>query len=129
MYVFENLLFMLPWQPIKLNNSDKSLMKCGELFNKHFCIIPNETVEISNFHFFHYKSMETCSCHSKPESLSDWNKKHNCCTGYYRKQVCQVSASSPLSFLRRRFLNIFTKTYPFCRPDNQSNSPIWTKVI
>ena len=35
--LFENYLLMLPWQPIKLSNSNKSLMKCGELFNKHFC--------------------------------------------------------------------------------------------
>ena len=32
-------------------------------------------------------------------------------------------------FLRGRFLNIFTKIDPFCRPNNQSNSQIWTKVI
>ena len=63
---------MLPRQPIKLSNSDKRLMKCEELFNKHFCkknsIIPNETVESSNFHFSHYKSMETLSCHSNRSS-------------------------------------------------------------
>ena len=58
---------MLPRQPFKLSNSDKSLMKCEELFNKH-SIIPNETVEISNLHFSHYKSMETISCHSKQSS-------------------------------------------------------------
>ena len=62
-------LLMLPRQPIKLSDSDKSRMKCEELFNKHFCknkiqIIPNKRVEISNFHFSHYKSMETISCHS-----------------------------------------------------------------
>ena len=34
---FGILPFMLPWQPIKSSNLDKSLMKCGELFNKHFC--------------------------------------------------------------------------------------------
>ena len=128
MYVFENLLYMLHRRPIKLSNSDKSLMKC-ELLNKHFCIIPNETEEISNFHFFHYKSMETCSCHSNQRAYLTGIKKYNFCRGYYPKHVCQVSASSPLSFLRRRFLNIFTKIYPFCPPDNQSNSPIWTKVI
>ena len=62
---------MLPRQPIELSNSDKSLMKRGELFNKHFCKnsnIPNETVEISNLHFSHYKSMETISCHSNQSS-------------------------------------------------------------
>ena len=60
---------MLPLQPIKLSNSDKNLMKSEELFNKHFCknkipLYPNETVEVSIFHFSHYKSMETISCHS-----------------------------------------------------------------
>ena len=33
---FENLLFMLPRQPIKLRESDKSY-NSGELFNKHLC--------------------------------------------------------------------------------------------
>ena len=43
-------------------------------------------------------------------------------------QVCQVPASSSLRFLRRRILNIFSKLYPLCRPVNQSNQAIWTKV-
>ena len=43
-------------------------------------------------------------------------------------QVCQISASSSLRFLRRRILNIFSKIYPLCRPVNQSNQAIWTKV-
>ena len=42
-------------------------------------------------------------------------------------QVCQVSASSSLLFLRR-ILNIFSKIYPLCHPVNQSNQAIWTKV-
>ena len=42
-------------------------------------------------------------------------------------QVCQVSASSSLRFLRRRILNIFSKMYPLCRHVNQSNQAIWTK--
>ena len=63
---------MFPWQPIKLSNSDKRITKCGKLFNKHFVkkysINPNETVEITIFHFSHYKSMETISCHSNQSS-------------------------------------------------------------
>ena len=43
-------------------------------------------------------------------------------------QVCKVSASSSLQFLRRRILNIFSKIYPLCHPVNQSNQAIWTKV-
>ena len=30
--------------------------------------IQNETTEITNFHFSHYKSMETINCHSKESS-------------------------------------------------------------
>ena len=43
-------------------------------------------------------------------------------------QVCQVSASSSIRFLRRRILIFFSKIYPLCRPVNQSNQAIWTKV-
>ena len=43
-------------------------------------------------------------------------------------QVCHVSASSSLRILRRRIFNIFSKIYPLCRPVNQSNQAIWTKV-
>ena len=31
-------------------------------------IIPDETAEIANFHFSHYKAMETLSCHSNESS-------------------------------------------------------------
>ena len=34
---FENLPFMLPKQPIKLNNLDKSHMKHGGIIIKHIC--------------------------------------------------------------------------------------------
>ena len=65
---FENLPFMSPRQPIKSSDLDKSRMKDGRLLNKHFCKkksnIPNDLAEIVNFHFSHYKSMETLSCHS-----------------------------------------------------------------
>ena len=44
-------------------------------------------------------------------------------------QVCQVSSSSYLRFLRRRILNIFSEIYPLCHPVNQSNEAIWTKVV
>ena len=47
-------------------------MKHGELLNKHFCKkisnIPNDLAEIVNFHFSHYKSMGTISCHSNQSS-------------------------------------------------------------
>ena len=70
--IFENLPFMLPRQPIKLSDLDKSRMKHGGLLNKYFCKkksnIPNDLAEIVNFHFSHYKSMGAISCHSNQSS-------------------------------------------------------------
>ena len=47
-------------------------MKHGGLLNKYFCKffsnIPNDLAEIVNFHFSHYKSMGTISCHSNQSS-------------------------------------------------------------
>ena len=65
----ENLAFRLPWQPIKISDLDKILMVGGGLPKKHFCktffsnICSNTEIN-ANFHFSHYKSMETLSCHS-----------------------------------------------------------------
>ena len=71
-YFFENLPFMLPRQPIKSSDLDKSCVKHGGLLNKHFfkkkSNIPNDLAEIVNFHFSHFKSMETLSCHSNQSS-------------------------------------------------------------
>ena len=64
-FFFENL-------PPKLSGLDKSHMKRWGLLNKHFCKknsnIPNETAEIANFPFLHYKSMVTIRCHSNQSS-------------------------------------------------------------
>ena len=71
-YCFENLPFMLPHQPIKLIDLDKSRMVHEGLLNKHICgkksNISSETAETVNFHFSHYKSMGTISCHSNQSS-------------------------------------------------------------
>ena len=61
-------------RPVNQSTSDldKSRMKHGGLLNKHFCKkrsnIPNDLAEIVNFHFSHFKSMETLSCHSNQSS-------------------------------------------------------------
>ena len=66
---FENSLFTLPRQPIKLRESDKSLITVENYsINISVKIKFYETVEISNFHFSHYKSIETISCHSNQSS-------------------------------------------------------------
>ena len=63
---------MSPHQPIKSSDLDKSRMKHVGLLNKHFykkkSNIPNDLAEIVNFHFSHYKSIETLSCHSNQSS-------------------------------------------------------------
>ena len=93
--------------------------------------ISNETAEIVNFHFSHYKSMGTISCHSNRSSNPTGIKN----TIYVEANVLSMYARFQfhppyhLWFLRRRFFNIFTKINPFCLPDNQSNSMIWTKVV
>ena len=72
-HFYENRPFLLPQQPIKFTDLDKSHMKRRGLLNKHFSKkkipnIPNETEKIVNFLFSHYKSMETISCHSNQSS-------------------------------------------------------------
>ena len=67
-YFFETLPFMLPWQPTKFSDLDKIHMNRRGLLKKHFCKknlnICSETATIAIFHFSHFKSMETVSCHS-----------------------------------------------------------------
>ena len=57
--------------------------------------------------------METLSCHSNESTWATTIKN----TIYVEANVmyvhvCNVSASSPLRLLRRRFFNIFSKLYP-----------------
>ena len=70
----------------------------------------------SNFHFSHYKSMETISRHSNQSSNPTEKNTHKICRGQCPMQVCRVSASSFLRFLRRIILNSFSKIYPLCLP-------------
>ena len=71
---------MSPRQPIISSDLDKSRMKHGGLLNKHFnkkkSNIPNDLAEIVNFHFSHYKSMETLSCHRNQSSYPTKMKKN-----------------------------------------------------
>ena len=57
-YFFENVPFMLPWQPIKFSDLDKIHMNRRELLKKHFCKknlnICSETAKIAIFHFSNY---------------------------------------------------------------------------
>ena len=71
-FFFRKFTLMWPRQPIKSSDLDKSRVKHGRLPNKHLCKkksnIPNDLAKIVNFHFSHYKSMETLSCHSNQSS-------------------------------------------------------------
>ena len=63
-----NLAFRLPWQPIKISDLDKIHMVGRGLLQKHFCkkkikYLQKHKIN-ANFHFSHFKSMETLSCHS-----------------------------------------------------------------
>ena len=70
---FENLPFMLTWQPIKFSDLDKFIW-IVEDYSRNISVKKNlticsETAKTANFRFPHLKSMKTISC------LSDWNKK------------------------------------------------------
>ena len=59
--------FYVARQPIRFSDLDKILMTRRGLLKKHFCKknlnICSEAAKVANFHFSHYKSMETISCH------------------------------------------------------------------
>ena len=75
--------FLPPRQPIKYTDLDKSYMKHSGLLNKHFRICkknqisPSRQKKTANFHFSHYKSMGTISCHSNQSSYPTGIKQHN----------------------------------------------------
>ena len=78
-FFFENLTFMLPWQPIKFSDLDKIHLNSRGLLKQHFCkknlTICSETAKIANFHLSHqYKSMENISCHSNQSSYPTGTK-------------------------------------------------------
>ena len=94
------------------------------LLNKHFCknifqIYPLRQKQLSIF-TFNYNSMESISCHSN-QSSNPTRIKNNLCRGQCPKHVCQVSASSHLWFLKKKFFNSFRK---FTLHGNQSNKDI-----
>ena len=114
---------MSPRQPIKLSNLDKSCMKHGGLLNKYFCKkknsnIPNDLADIVNFHFPHYMSKGTISCHSNQSSYPTGIKKHNLCRGYCPKHICQVSASClhPYMVSEKKIFKHFYENRPFLPP-------------
>ena len=70
-------------------------MKRRGLLNIHFCknnsqISPLRQKKIANFHFFHYKSMGTISCHRNQSSYPTGIKNIPFRSPYLRMQVCNM---------------------------------------
>ena len=109
LFFWENSLLTLPQQPIKLRESDKSLITV-ENFSinisvKINSIIPYETVEISNFHFSHYKSIETISCHSNQTS--------------HPTEIKNITLVVLLTVSEKKNIEYFSKIHPLSCPVNQ----------
>ena len=98
---------MSPRQPIKSSNLDKSRMKHGGLPNNHFCKkisnIPNDLAEIVNFHFSHYKSMETLSCHSNQSSYPTNIKDVTFVEGNILSKYAKIRPYPPYGFWEEDF--------------------------
>ena len=78
-------------------------MKRGGLLNKHFCKkiflnIPNDLADIVNFHFSHYKSMETLSCHSNQSSYLTEIKNINFVEGNGLSKYAKLRLHPPYGF-------------------------------
>ena len=72
--------------------------------------------------------MGTISCHSNQSSYSTGINN----TIYEEANVLSMYAKfrlHPLYGFCEEFFKLFNENRPFCRPDNKSNSTIWTKVI
>ena len=78
------------------------------LLKKHFCKkkknlnICSETAKTANFHFSHYKSMETVSC------LSDWDKKQYYSFPLPIDAMCEIWQESASWLQRRCHLKMLT---------------------
>ena len=78
-YFLENFALYVAPSTNQIKRFRRSHMKRGGLLNNHICTkntnIPNGSEEIVNFHFSHYKSMETISCHNNQSSYPTGKKK------------------------------------------------------
>ena len=111
---FLNSIFTLPRQPIKSRESDKSLITV----ESYSINISEKKNSISNFHFSHYKSIETISCHSNQSSYPTGIK-----TQLLKRAMSYASIPS-FSFIlltvsEEKNFEYFSKIYPLCRPVNQ----------
>ena len=84
---------------------------------------------VRNFHFSHYKWIETLSCHSNETTWATAIKNKL----FVEANVMNISAKfqlhPPYGFWGDDFLIFFLRIYPFSCHGNQSNSAIWTKFM
>ena len=78
-------------------------------------IIPNETVEISNFHISHYKSMETISCHSNQSSYPTGIKNITFAEGNVLCKYAKFQLHPPTVSEKKNF-EYFIENLPFMSP-------------
>ena len=112
---------MSPRQPIKSSDLDKSHVKHGGLLNKHFCKnkksnIPNDLAKIVNFHFSHYKSMETLSCHSNQSSYPTEIKNITFVEGNVLSKYAKFWLHPPCVMVSEKIFNHFYENWPFLPP-------------
>ena len=67
----------------------------------------DDSAEIVNFTFPHYKSMETISCHSNQSSLSDRNKNINFVEGGVQSKYAKFQLHPPYAFREEDFGILF----------------------
>ena len=99
---------MLPRQPIKLSNSDKKNLIKVENYSINYSVKikfykPYETVEISNFHFSHYKSIENLSCHSNQSSYPTGIKDISFVEGNVLCKYAKFQLHPPYGFSEEEF--------------------------
>ena len=96
-------------------------MKHGGLLNKYFCKknksnISNDMPEIVNFHFSHYKSMGTISCHSNQSSYPTGIKN----TTYVETNVLGMYAKFRLHLIsEKKIFKHFYENHSFLPPQRR----------
>ena len=107
---------------------------CGNLAQQKFLeklhqISCNETENKANFHFSHYNSTETLSCHSNQSIYATTRKKINYFVGpNAMNNSAKVQLYPQNNFWGDDFL-IFSHIWPFRCHDSQSNKEVITKII
>ena len=82
--------------------------------------VPNGSADIVNFHFSHYKFMETISCHRNQSSYPTGIKNITFVEGNVLSKYAKFQLH-PIYDCREEEFDYFLKIYPFCCPVNQSN--------